>query len=128
MTCTDEMATHHDDRRAHVRRDVLIDGQLRSGTGACRAVLIEDLSAGGCQFKSPVRLETGMFLTIRLGQVGPIDARLRWQQDDHCGVGFERSLYAPVLDHIAPIFARPSLSTPLALAPPEDETDNNEVQ
>lgn len=76
-------------------------GRYRKGTGVRFDIAIRDLSEYGCQFADLVgRVQVGDEITIRIGQVGPIAAQVKWIERRQVGVQFDQPLYPSVLDHI----------------------------
>ena len=64
-------------------------------------VNIKNLSEYGCHFTDLIgRLQPGEEITLRIGDVGPLAARVRWTEDHRAGVEFDHPLYPAVLDHI----------------------------
>jgi len=88
------------ERRQEPRTSVSFEGKLSHTMGTRRAN-VHDLSAAGCRFSSPGHpLERGSFVAMRLGSVGPLDARVKWASDTMCGIQFDRDLHVAVLDHV----------------------------
>lgn len=86
-------------KRAEERHPVTIAGRLYGGGGS-REVTIYDLSTHGCRVRDPSLTKPGSFVSIKLGQIGPVAAIVRWQRDAFIGLKFENALYPSVLDHI----------------------------
>ena len=89
------------DLRREKRYSISAFGRYRKGTGTRYNVAIKDLSEYGCQFSDLVgRISVGDEITIRIGEVGPIAARVKWAAKREIGVEFEQPLHPSVLDHI----------------------------
>lgn len=90
-----------DDARNKERRKVGIEGRYRSGRGVPRDVWITDISESGCRFYDRFgNMKPGTDITIRIGPVGPIDARVRWLEQHVNGVQFAQPLHVSVFEHI----------------------------
>jgi hypothetical protein len=90
-----------DDRRRAPRYGVEIEGIIRSGIGGEDRVAISSLSVDGCRFNSARRrISSGTPLTITVGPVALIQARVAWRVGPVHGLRFEQSLHPAVLDHI----------------------------
>lgn len=89
------------EKRTEPRYGVELRATVRNGTGSARKVRLCSLSTRGCRFESPgKRMGIDAFLTIRLGEMGFLDARVKWREGDLHGVRFEQALHPAVLDHI----------------------------
>lgn len=87
--------------RREERYSITVMGRYRKGTGVRFDIAIRDLSEYGCQFADLVgRVQVGDEITIRIGQVGPIAAQVKWIERRQVGVQFDQPLYPSVLDHI----------------------------
>ena len=87
--------------RREPRYSISTSGRYRRGTGIRFDISIKDLSEYGCQFYDIVgRLEVGDAITLRIGQIGPLHAKVRWIEKRQAGVEFDQPLYPAVLDHI----------------------------
>ena len=65
------------------------------------SVSVLDISEGGCRFFDKFgRLIPGARITVRIGAIGPIEATVRWCEDQVVGVEFDNPIYGPVLEHI----------------------------
>ncbi len=96
------------DGRLELRREqrysISVPGRYRKGTGVRYNIAIKDLSEYGCQFADLTgRLASGDEITIRVGDIGPLDARVKWSDKRQIGVEFDQPLYPSVLDHIIAI-------------------------
>ena len=89
------------DLRREQRYSISVPGRYRKGTGVRFNVAIKDLSEYGCQFSDLVgRIGIGDDITIRIGDIGPLDARVKWVAKREIGVEFDQPLYPSVLEHI----------------------------
>ncbi|MGE5953554.1 MAG: PilZ domain-containing protein [Qipengyuania vulgaris] len=89
------------DLRREQRYSISVPGRYRKGTGVRYNVAIKDLSEYGCQFSDLVgRIDAGDEITIRIGEIGPLDARVKWVVKREIGVEFDQPLYPSVLEHI----------------------------
>ena len=89
-----------EERRGEPRYIVIVEGGLRNASGSAQPVEIFNLSASGCRFRSTRQLAEGDFLTLKVGPVGALDAKVVWREDDNHGVQFEQPLHPAVLDHV----------------------------
>lgn len=89
------------DIRREPRYSISTHGRYRRGLGVRFDVQIRNLSEYGCQFTDIMgRLPPGEEITLRIGEVGPLTARVRWMEKRCAGVEFDQPLYPAVLDHI----------------------------
>ena len=89
------------DLRREKRYSIAVPGRYRKGTGVGFNVAIKDLSEYGCQFSDlGGRVQKGDEITIRIGSIGPLTARVKWIEKRKVGVEFEQPLYPSVLEHI----------------------------
>lgn len=87
--------------RREKRYSISVPGRYRKGTGIRFDIAIKDLSEYGCQFADLVGwVQEGDDITIRVGQIGPLPATVKWIEKRLVGVEFEQPLYPSVLDHI----------------------------
>ena len=90
----------HEIRREE-RHGVAVEGRYRTGSGVPKDVSVLDISEGGCRFFDKFgRLIPGARITVRIGAIGPIEATVRWCEDQIVGVEFDNPIYGPVLEHI----------------------------
>lgn len=94
-----------DDSQSGKRRDgrkrIGIVGRYRTGSGIARDVWITDLSRGGCRFFDRFgTMQPGKSLTLRIGTIGPIEAKVRWWESQVNGVEFRQPLHESVYAHI----------------------------
>ena len=88
------------EKRGEPRYAVVVTGKLRNASGTSEAIQITNLSVGGCRLMSRKRMGEGDFLTLRIGPVGTLDAKVAWREDDLHGIQFEQPLHQAVLDHL----------------------------
>jgi hypothetical protein len=119
--------------RREPRIAVSIQGRYRSGSGLARDVVVTDLSTSGCKFYDRFsNLKNDDRVTIKVGNVGPIGAVVRWRTGQIIGVEFEAPLHASVLDHMVTTISdwsvselnRPPTSEPVQ---PEQVPDPDEI-
>lgn len=88
------------DRREEERRDIAIAGEMLT-LSTEHVVTIVDLSAQGCRLHSPdAAFIENSPVEVRLGPIGPLDARMKWYREDIFGLHFDKPLHPAVLDHI----------------------------
>ncbi|MBO0749258.1 MAG: hypothetical protein J2O44_02350 [Porphyrobacter sp.] len=89
------------EQRRSPRYGVELRGIVRSGSLADDRVIISNLSREGCRFSAPHRrIAGGTRLTIALGPVGILHARVAWRVGPVHGVSFDQPLHPAVLDHM----------------------------
>ena len=87
--------------RREERYSITTNGRYRKGTGVRFDIAIRNLSEYGCNFADLVgRVEVGDEITIRIGEIGPIESQVRWIEKRQVGVQFDQPLHPSVLDHI----------------------------
>lgn len=105
--------------RRDERHGLIVNGRYRSGRGMPMDVVLHDLSKSGCQIQDKLgRLEVDQFLTIRIGQIGPIDAHVRWVDGRKVGIQFDAPLNDAVLDHICTVAQAEPYKPPPEQRPP----------
>ena len=88
-------------KRQSARKNVGIEGRYRTGAGVPRDVWVTDLSKTGCRFYDRFgTMQAGKAITIKIGNVGPIPATVRWWDNHTNGVQFEQPLHDSVYEHI----------------------------
>lgn len=88
-------------KREKARTAVGIQGRYRSGSGVPRDVWVTDLSQNGCRFFDRFgTMQKGKSITIRIGNVGPIPATVRWWDNHVNGIAFDQPLHDSVYAHI----------------------------
>lgn len=66
-----------------------------------RDVVVTDLSESGCRIEDRSNdLRLGAFISIRIGNIGPITAEVKWIHDADVGIQFTSAIYQSVLDHM----------------------------
>ncbi len=79
--------------RQSTRYPVEIEGRYWTGNGLARDVLIKDLSIDGCSMLVPFcNLEPGAVISIKIGSLGPIHARVRREIKGGVGLQFVKPL------------------------------------
>jgi hypothetical protein len=87
--------------RQEPRINVSIQGRYRTGSGVAKDVIVSDLSTRGCKFYdrfSGLKPETR--ISLRIGNIGPIDAVVRWRSGQIIGVRFDDALHPSVFEHM----------------------------
>lgn len=88
-------------RRRAPRHYLRAPGAYRTGSGTLRPVQLTDLSKVGCRFADPTaRLYVGTQLTVKIGDLGAVDATVVWIDGVKVGVRFNQELYEPFFDHL----------------------------
>ena len=88
-------------RREKERFDVNVMGTLRTGAGTPIQAEITDLSENGCACRvNSMWLKSSAHASLRIGDLGPIDATIRWVNDRQVGIEFHRPVYGPVFEHL----------------------------
>lgn len=116
------------EERREQRVPVNIQGRYRTGNGVVRDVTVLDLSSHGCKFFDRFsNLDHNAVLTIRIGSIGPLDARVRWIEGQTVGVRFDIPLHASVLEHMvhtiqdwAPVPERDKVPPERSQMPPQN--------
>ena len=86
--------------RSDERHELTILGKIYTGQGS-RDVTILDLSESGCRFHDRFGMLAGETpLTIKIGPIGPVAARVRWRRKEYVGLQFDSPLHPSVLAHI----------------------------
>ncbi len=100
MENIEEPADSQESRREE-RHSIGVPGRYRRGAGIPSDVQLLDLSKSGCRFFDKFgSLKPGTELTIRIGTMGPIVAKVRWRASSYVGVSFEPALHDAIFDHI----------------------------
>lgn len=91
--------------RAEPRHGLKMMGKVFTTSGS-REVTVLDLSERGCRFRDASgHLTEGTRLSIKLGEVGPIEAMVMWSDGSYVGVRFANPLYPSVMEHIRETYA-----------------------
>ena len=94
-------------RREKERFDVNVMGTLRTGAGTPIQAEITDLSEKGCACTvGSMWLKSSAHASLRIGDLGPIDATIRWVNDRQIGIEFHRPVYGPVFEHLRAMIAQ----------------------
>jgi hypothetical protein len=89
------------ERRGAPRYGVDVEGVIRSDSGGEDRVTISNLSCDGCRLSAPGRrFAVGAVLTIAVGPVGIVRARVTRRVGASHGIRFDESLPPAALDHI----------------------------
>ena len=89
------------EHRREARHNVNVAGRYRARSSGARDVWIKDISEYGCRFFDKFSiLETGKPILVRVGQIGPIPAEVKWRKGSVVGAEFETPLHPSVLAHI----------------------------
>ena len=88
-------------RREKERFVVNVMGTVRTGSGKPIQAEITDLSENGCAFTvGTVWMQNSDHASLRIGDLGPIDATIRWVNDRQVGIEFHRPVYGSVFEHL----------------------------
>ncbi|GGE01740.1 hypothetical protein GCM10011515_21770 [Tsuneonella deserti] len=88
-----KLATHYSGPRAGDRDFVSLEGRCVVGEGAGEDIAILDLDERGCRVKGVTAAVTKSdVLQVWLGDVGPIEGRLRWAKRGSAGIAFIKPL------------------------------------
>lgn len=84
------------------RFDIEATGKYRSGAGLALPVTVANLRMYGCQLRAiPRRLRRGDVITLRIANIGPIEAEVRWvEPGKQAGLEFLTPLHESVFDHV----------------------------
>lgn len=89
-------------KRQELRLPVEITSKYRTGSGQAHIVRVSNLSRSGCLLHQNYSvLRPGKMLTIRLGEIGPIEAVVRWQDGLKIGLEFLTPLHQAMMDHLS---------------------------
>lgn len=89
------------ENRREDRHLVQVAGAYRSREGGSRDVWIKDISETGCRFFDKFSiLKVGTEVLVKLGNIGPIPAHVRWREDNIVGAEFVTKLHPSVMGHI----------------------------
>lgn len=88
--------------RREDRAEVEATCKIRYGAGIARYIVVENVTAYGCGLRSEaLRFQVGDLLSLRIDDIGPIEAIIRWiSPRKGAGVEFLRPLHPAVLDHL----------------------------
>lgn len=100
--------------RSDAREQVVISGTCRIGERPPEDVLIIDLGASGCCLRgSSLGVTKSEPLELRIADVGPLAARLKWVKKGALGVAFDVPLDEAVLEKLYAAPAPPANIVPL---------------
>lgn len=98
------------DYRREKRFVVQVAGRYRVRNGGSRDIWIKDISEYGCRFYDKFSvLEVDTEILIKVGNIGPIPADVKWREGSTAGAEFDHPLHPSVLDHICREMDRPSM-------------------
>jgi hypothetical protein len=106
--------------RQKSRRSVDVPARYFTGVGEPVAVMLRDISEGGCRFPAGnAKLRAGMPLQISVAGTAPLSAKVRWAEDGEIGVNFDRPLAPEMVEQFKSFqFANPpSAAKPSEFAP-----------
>ena len=93
-------------RREKERFVVNVMGTVRTGSGKPIQAEITDLSENGCAFTvGTVWMQNSDHASLRIGDLGPIDATIRWVNDRQVGIEFHRPVYGSVFELLRALIA-----------------------
>lgn len=93
------------EKRREPRYDVVVDASFRNGRGSAKRVRLANLSAGGCRFSTARRMGADAYLTLTLGSLDFIDARVAWRDGNVHGIRFLQPLHQAVLEHVCSLLS-----------------------
>ena len=106
------------EKRREPRYDVIVPASFRNGSGSRKRIRLSNLSAGGCRFASGKRMGPGAFLTLTMGSLDFIDARVTWRNGDVHGIHFLQPLHPAVLAHVCShLSSKPAEAQALSAGP-----------
>lgn len=86
--------------RVEPRHGLTMTGKVFTTSGS-REVTVLDLSERGCRVRDVSgHLPEGTRLSIKLGEVGPVEAMVMWSDGSFVGLRFANPLYPSVMQHI----------------------------
>ncbi|MBX7496903.1 hypothetical protein K3172_13655 [Qipengyuania sp. 6B39] len=90
------------ENRREERFTVQVAGRYRGRHGGSRDIWFKDISEYGCRFFDKFSiLEVDSEILVKLGNIGPIPALVKWRDGSTVGAEFDRPLHPSVLGHIA---------------------------
>lgn len=103
------------EHRREPRHIVRVAGRYRQRMGNTRDIWIKDISEYGCQFFDKFSmLPVGGTVSVRVGNIGPIAAEVKWRNGSTVGAEFELPLHPGVLAHIIDVMEAQSAKEPPA--------------
>jgi hypothetical protein len=88
------------DARSTPRHSVAAKAVCRTTEAKITAV-VSNLSSDGCCLTFDWHMLTPeQRVTVRIGELDGLPARVRWVDGLRAGIAFDRSIYEPVLDHL----------------------------
>ncbi|OBX19231.1 hypothetical protein A9995_08910 [Erythrobacter sp. QSSC1-22B] len=93
-------------RRDKTRKTLSLPGKIRMGRGIPQRVAITDLSEGGCRvIQANIRIKADSNVSIRVGNLDPIYASVRWTQNGAIGLEFQQPLCGSLVENMRAILA-----------------------
>ena len=94
-------------RREKERYNISVMGNVRTNLEASIQAEITDLSENGCACTVGTQsLKRNDHASLRIGDLDPINATIRWVNDRQVGIEFYRPVYGPVFDHLREMIAQ----------------------
>lgn len=95
------------EHRREDRHMVHVAGAYRARQSGSRDVWIKDVSEQGCRFFDKFSvLKVGTEVLLKLGNVGPLAAHVRWREGNIVGAEFEQKLHPSVVSHIVDFMSK----------------------
>lgn len=91
--------------RANVRLEVCADGWVCSSQVRKHYAALIDISVNGCRVLSPFNLPAGCSLIVKITDLAPMLATVRWSTSEALGLQFSQALDARIVDRIATLTA-----------------------
>ena len=89
------------DARGELRLKVRIDGWLCSSQVRRHFAELTDISVNGCRVLSPFQVAIGCALVVRIAELAPLHATVRWCTVDALGLQFSSPLDARIVEMIS---------------------------
>lgn len=89
------------EERSNVRVEVCVDGWVCSSQVRKHYAALIDISVDGCRVRSPFHLQQGCTLIVRIADLTPMHATVRWSTNEALGLKFTHPLDARIIDRIA---------------------------
>jgi hypothetical protein len=94
--------------RREARFGVKVWGRYLLPSGVRKDVLLKELSETGCRFFDKFSsLRPGEEISLRIENMGPFRACIRWVDRGIVGAEFEHRIYGPIFEHIRDKLGRP---------------------
>ena len=95
------------EKRHEDRYRVQVRASLRNGECDAHDVVVTNLSADGCGFSASCKMAVGSVVSMAVGRIEALGARVQWREGDRHGLQFEQPLSHVVLDHIRLFLSKP---------------------